>query len=125
MTDEVKTEIKDESTSQIDTLDEVLTTEELTKKLSLRNEDLGLNDIDDIVGLSLEELENLQQMNLSLPAEVETILQKVFPSNHPLDDPNFDPVIFINQQFPDEMSLGDPNDGPLAQFIARTQSFDH
>jgi hypothetical protein len=39
---------------------------------------------------------------MELCPEVEKVLAELFPSDDPLDDPNFDPVAYINQKFPNE-----------------------
>lgn len=42
---------------------------------------------------------------MQLSPKLEKALQELFPSTDPLDQPNFDPVAYINMQFPNEHSL--------------------
>ena len=56
------------------------------------------------------------QQPLVLSASAEAAIRECFPvsSADPLDDPNFDPVAFINRNFPDENSIG-----RMETFVAR------
>ena len=56
------------------------------------------------------------QQPMVLSASAESAIRECFPvsSADPLDDPNFDPVAFINRNFPDENSIG-----RMETFVAR------
>lgn len=47
-----------------------------------------------------------QMSAADLPLEVQDVMKEVLPSDDPLDRVHFDPVEFINRNFPDEDSLG-------------------
>ena len=42
---------------------------------------------------------------LKYPDEVQAAINEIFPSDDPLDAPDFDPVDYINEMFPTEQSL--------------------
>lgn len=55
------------------------------------------------VGVGEEEL-------IRFPAEVESAISAVFPSQDPLDQPDFSTVDYINRLFPSEQSLNNLDD---------------
>ncbi|XP_012253433.2 vacuolar protein sorting-associated protein 53 homolog [Athalia rosae] len=66
-----------------------------------------------------EELEDLQSATYTFPADVQTVIEQVLPSNDPLDQPNFNAVDYINSLFPTEQSLSNIDDviGKMEQKI--------
>ncbi|KAJ8667632.1 hypothetical protein QAD02_009295 [Eretmocerus hayati] len=42
---------------------------------------------------------------MNIPPQVQAVIAKVFPSDDPLDQPDFDPTDYINTLFPNEQSL--------------------
>ena len=57
------------------------------------------------------------------PPEVEQVLKELFPSDDPLDDPNFNIVNYINTLFPTEQSLASIDD-VVGKICQKTQSLD-
>ncbi|XP_001600124.2 vacuolar protein sorting-associated protein 53 homolog [Nasonia vitripennis] len=55
-------------------------------------------------------LEDLESMIYNFPPSVQAVIEKVLPSNDPLDQPDFNPVDYINALFPTEQSLSNIDD---------------
>ena len=49
--------------------------------------------------------ESYEKDLLKYPDEVQAAINEIFPSDDPLDAPDFDPVDYINEMFPTEQSL--------------------
>lgn len=47
---------------------------------------------------------------INFPEEVQRAIDQVIPSTDPLDQPDFDPVTYINSIFPTEQSLSNLDD---------------
>ncbi len=62
------------------------------KKIDAMIESIGTFDFDDIDFGDFSD-------------EVQDALNELFPSDDPLDQPDFDPIAYLNEQFPDEASL--------------------
>ena len=60
---------------------------------------------------------------IKYPPEVEEVLKELFPSEDPLDDPNFNIVNYINTLFPTEQSLASIDD-VVGKICQKTQSLD-
>ena len=60
---------------------------------------------------------------IKYPAEVEEVLKELFPSEDPLDDPNFNIVNYINTLFPTEQSLASIDD-VVGKICQKTHSLD-
>ena len=57
------------------------------------------------------------------PEEVEQVLKELFPSEDPLDDPDFNIVNYINTLFPTEQSLASI-DEVVGKICHKTQALD-
>ena len=45
----------------------------------------------------------------SFPVELDNLLSEILPSDDPLDDPNFNPIDYINKIFPNGKSFEELN----------------
>ena len=64
-----------------------------------------------------------QKDPLVYPAEVQAAINEIFPSDDPLDAPDFDPVDYINEMFPTEQSLVNLDD-VLSDYKCKIQVID-
>ena len=60
---------------------------------------------------------------LKYPEEVQAAINEIFPSDDPLDAPDFDPVDYINEMFPTEQSLVNLDD-VLSDYKCKIQVID-
>ena len=64
-----------------------------------------------------------QKELLMYPEEVQAAINEIFPSDDPLDAPDFDPVDYINEMFPTEQSLVNLDD-VLSDYKCKIQVID-
>ena len=64
-----------------------------------------------------------QKELLKYPEEVQAAINEIFPSDDPLDAPDFDPVDYINEMFPTEQSLVNLDD-VLSDYRCKIQVID-
>ena len=64
-----------------------------------------------------------QKELLTYPDEVQAAINEIFPSDDPLDAPDFDPVDYINEMFPTEQSLVNLDD-VLSDYKCKIQVID-
>ena len=67
--------------------------------------------------------DTFQKESLVYPEEVQAAINEVFPSDDPLDAPDFDPVDYINEMFPTEQSLVNLDD-VLSDYKCKIQVID-
>ena len=66
---------------------------------------------------------SFQKEILKYPDEVQAAINEIFPSDDPLDAPDFDPVDYINEMFPTEQSLVNLDD-VLSDYKCKIQVID-